>query len=100
VVDRAGNGALLRQRFVHRAGHCAFTPAEMITAVQVLMNRITTGSWHDSAIGSAALNHEAAALGPTFNVFSVNGKLVPTAPAFAHFTPPPYLRPFDLGPAS
>ena len=39
VVDRAGNGAKLAQIFVHRAGHCAFTPAETITAVQTL----TTG---------------------------------------------------------
>ena len=31
------NGALLRQIFVDRAGHCAFTPAETITAVQVLL---------------------------------------------------------------
>src|SRR6202041_1157450 len=27
VVDRDGNGNLLRQIFVNRAGHCAFTPA-------------------------------------------------------------------------
>jgi pimeloyl-ACP methyl ester carboxylesterase len=94
VVDRAGKGALLRQRFVHRAGHCAFTPAETITAVGVLMQRLNTGSWHDSAIGAAALNSQAAALGPTFNVFSVNGKVQPVAPAFVHYVPPPYLRPF------
>ena len=34
VVDRDGNGNLLRQIFVARAGHCAFTPAETITAIQ------------------------------------------------------------------
>ena len=28
VVDRAGNSDQLRQIFVARAGHCAFTPAE------------------------------------------------------------------------
>jgi hypothetical protein len=26
-----------------------------------------------------------------------NGQVVPTAPAFIHFTPAPYLRPFSLG---
>ena len=46
VVDRAGRGNLLRQVFVHRAGHCAFTPAETITAVQVLLNRLHTGYWN------------------------------------------------------
>jgi hypothetical protein len=46
VVDRAGNGALLRQIFVARAGHCAFTPAETITAVQTLENRLSTGRWN------------------------------------------------------
>src|SRR4029077_19486432 len=46
VVDRDGNGDLLRQVFVHRAGHCTFTPAETITAVQTLENRLSTGQWH------------------------------------------------------
>jgi len=46
AVDRAGRGNLLRQVFVHRAGHCAFTPAETVTAVQTLENRLATGRWH------------------------------------------------------
>ena len=33
IVDLAGNGNFLRQTFVSRAGHCAFTPAETIAAV-------------------------------------------------------------------
>jgi hypothetical protein len=100
VVERAGKGALLRQRFVHRAGHCAFTPAETITAVRVLLHRLNHGAWHDSAIGAAALNRRAAALGPTYNVFSVNGKVQAVPPAFVHYVPPPYLRPFDRRGAS
>ena len=46
VVDRAGRGDLLRQIFVNRAGHCAFTPAETITAVQTLESRMSTGRWN------------------------------------------------------
>src|SRR5215813_11504170 len=42
AVDRAGDGAALQQIFVHRAGHCAFTPAETITAVQALVRRLDT----------------------------------------------------------
>jgi len=38
VVRSAGNSRLLRQIFVARAGHCAFTPAETIAAVQVLLS--------------------------------------------------------------
>jgi pimeloyl-ACP methyl ester carboxylesterase len=96
AVDRAGNGNLLRQLFVSRAGHCAFTPAETVTAMQVLLNRLTTGSWNVPA--PAAMNSDAAALGPQFNIYEVGGSVVPTAPAFTSYTPAQYLRPYDLVP--
>ena len=44
------NGATIR------AGHCAFTPAETITAVQVLVSRLDTGRWDLSALDPASLN--------------------------------------------
>jgi pimeloyl-ACP methyl ester carboxylesterase len=97
VVRHAGNTSLLRQIFVHRAGHCAFTPAETITAARALLHRLKTGHWTGSALKPASLNSHAAALGPRFNIFLSNGQVVPTAPAFIHFTPAPYLRPFNLG---
>ena len=98
VVHHAGNAALLRQIFVHRAGHCAFTPAETITAARVLLHRLSTGHWTGTATNPASLNNKAAALGPKFNIFAVSSsQVVPTAPAFIHFTPAPYLRPFSLG---
>jgi len=98
VVRQAGNTSLLRQTFVHRAGHCAFTPAETITAAGVLLNRLDTGHWTGSALLSASLNSRAAALGPQFNIFqNSSGKLVHTTPAFIHFRPARYLRPFSLG---
>jgi pimeloyl-ACP methyl ester carboxylesterase len=97
VVDRAGNGNLLRQIFVSRAGHCTFTPAETITAVQTLLNRLSTGHWNVPR--PAGLNTEAASLGPQLNVFTSGGSLVATPPAFTSYTPPRYLRPFDLPPA-
>src|SRR5580700_407212 len=106
VVDRDGNGNLLRQIFVNRAGHCAFTPAETITAVQTLLNRLATGHWNVPS--PAGLNSEAAALPSTDNVYirtttnsdgTSTTTLVPTAPAFISYTPAQYLRPFDLPPA-
>ena len=84
VVDRAGNGDLLRQIFVARAGHCTFTPAETVTALNVLLNRLDTGHWNVPSPGG--LNAGAAALG-TLNV---------APPAFTSFRPTQYLRPFDL----
>jgi pimeloyl-ACP methyl ester carboxylesterase len=106
VVRRAGNARLLRQIFVNRAGHCAFTPAETITAVQVLLNRVSTGRWDARALQPASLNAAAAALGPEYNIYTAQGSTCPvgspvdgvcaTAPAFVPFRPARYLRPFDL----
>jgi hypothetical protein len=83
----------LRQTFVHRAGHCEFTPAETITALQTLELRLATGKWKDLTVSD--LNGEAAALGPVFNVIGVNGSLVPAPPAYLKFEPRQFLRIFD-----
>jgi pimeloyl-ACP methyl ester carboxylesterase len=98
AVRRAGDSHLLRQIFVHRAGHCAFTPAETITAARALLHRLATGHWSKAGLRPGTLNKRAAGLGPTYNVFSVNGKTVATPPAFLHYRPAPYPRPFDLAP--
>jgi pimeloyl-ACP methyl ester carboxylesterase len=97
VVDRAGDGRLLRQIFVHRAGHCAFTPAETITAARTLLRRLNTGHWNAAALRPASLNRQAARLGPTYNIFQVGKKVVAVPPAFIRFRPAPFLRPFDQG---
>jgi len=94
VVDRVDdNRRLLRQTFVDRAGHCAFTPAETVAAVETLLKRLETGSW--PSIEANLLNGDAGALGPDFNIFEVGTTIVSTPPAFIDFTPGPYLRPFD-----
>ncbi|MGN6794041.1 MAG: alpha/beta hydrolase family protein [Streptosporangiaceae bacterium] len=98
VVRRAGRAFLLRQVFVSRAGHCAFTPAETITAAQRLLHRMLTGHWQDSSLTPGSMDSTAADLGPNFNIFSSGGKIVPVAPAFTAFQPTQYPRPFDLGP--
>jgi hypothetical protein len=96
IVDAAGNGNLLRQIFVNRAGHCAFTPAETITAVQTLENRLSTGTWNIPS--PAAMNSQAAALGATYNIYASGSTVTPTAPAFVSYSPAKYLRPFNLLP--
>jgi pimeloyl-ACP methyl ester carboxylesterase len=93
VVDEADNGEFLRRTFVHRAGHCTFTPAETIAAVQTLINRLDTGRWRD--LDPSDLNNAATALGPTFNIFGTSQGVVPVPPAFIEFDPSRYLRPFD-----
>ncbi|HVH71629.1 MAG TPA: hypothetical protein VNB49_11015 [Candidatus Dormibacteraeota bacterium] len=94
VVREEGNGQFLRRTFVSRAGHCTFTPAETIAAVQTLLARLETGKWPD--VDASNMNTTATTLGPAFNVFpSPQGKLVPVSPGFVDFKPARYLRPFD-----
>jgi hypothetical protein len=94
VVRAAGDSNLLRQIFVHRAGHCAFTPAEEVTAFHMLINRLNTGTW-DNSTNPDLLNQEATALGPTYNVLPPKYvQVVP--PAFLTYHPAPFLRPYDV----
>jgi pimeloyl-ACP methyl ester carboxylesterase len=86
VVQAAKGQQLLREAFVHRAGHCTFTPAETISALQALVGRLDTGKW---STDPDSLNAAAAALGSTLNTAS---------PGFLAVDPTPFLRPYDLGP--
>ena len=88
VVRSAGDSSLLRQVFVHRAGHCTFTPAETLTAFQTLIHRLDTGKWDDTT-DPDLMNQEAAALGSTLNV---------APPSFLNFRPTRFLRPFPSNP--
>ncbi|HKV87555.1 MAG TPA: prolyl oligopeptidase family serine peptidase [Candidatus Dormibacteraeota bacterium] len=93
VVSAADNGAMLRQVFVNRAGHCAFTPAETIAAFEALLKRIDTGQWDEAALKPAPLNSAAADQRPgasTIFGFSFD-------PSFVSYTPAKYPRPFARG---
>jgi pimeloyl-ACP methyl ester carboxylesterase len=84
AVNAAGDGALLRQTFVARAGHCTFTSAETIAALDALVSRLNSGTW--SGLEPGTLNAVAAALGPTYNR---------NPPAFSAFAPGPFLRTYN-----
>lgn len=85
VVASAGDSSRLRQVFVHRAGHCSFTPAETISAFQTLVQRLDKGHWRGT--DPADMNADANALGSALNV----------APAsFISFHPGQFLRRFDV----
>jgi pimeloyl-ACP methyl ester carboxylesterase len=96
VVAAAGKQGLLRQTFVHRAGHCAFTPAETIAVVQAMLSRLDSGHWDDAALQPAVLNAAALAQGQGAN--SIFGFSLP--PSFVAFKPGPYPRPFSKGSAA
>jgi hypothetical protein len=85
VVASQGNSSLLRQMFVHRAGHCAFTPAETVAAFNTLVFRIDLGRWDNSTL-PGLMNLKAIALGSTLNT---------APPAFIKFQPTVFLRPFN-----
>jgi len=89
VVRAAGKQDLLRQMFVHRAGHCAFSAAETIALIQQMIKRLDTGQWDEAALQPAALNAGAQALGDTYQ--TVGGFFI-TPPAFTTFAPGPYPR--------
>ncbi|HZU45392.1 MAG TPA: prolyl oligopeptidase family serine peptidase [Terriglobales bacterium] len=93
VVRRAHNNPLLRELFVHRAGHCEFSPAETLVAFGALSLRVATGHWPE--LEPQDLNFVANLLGPQFNVIFVNQAPVPAAPSFFEFEPASFLRPFD-----
>ena len=84
VVASAGDSSLLRQVFVHRAGHCTFTPAETVAAFQTLVERIDKGRWQGT--DPTDLNADATAQG---------GLNVEPA-SFMHFHPGQFLRRFDV----
>ena len=81
AVKGAHDQALLRREFVYRAGHCAFTPAEEIAALQALVARLKTGKW--GGLEPAKLNAVAQALGSSYN---------PYPPEYVKYAPGPYLR--------
>ncbi|MGA9354803.1 MAG: hypothetical protein WBV46_14020 [Terriglobales bacterium] len=93
TAKEGGNQAFVRDLFVHRAGHCTFTPAETVTAVQALFARLASGKW--KSLTPTALNTEATDLGTDFNYLYLNNEYVYTAPAFETYKSPQFLRPFD-----
>ena len=93
TAHAAGDAAQLREVFVHRAGHCEFTPAETITAFQALVARMNSGKW--KGLSASLLDEEAAALGSQFNVLDVNNQIVQVSPAYEKYHSAMFLRPFD-----
>lgn len=99
AVAGAHRSTLLRQLFVHRPGHCAFTGAETITALNVLLARIDGHPWQDTR-DAATLNAQATGLGPALNTISPapGAPSIPAPASFVATSPSVFLRPFILPP--
>jgi pimeloyl-ACP methyl ester carboxylesterase len=84
AAQSAGDAQDLRRLFIHRAGHCAFTPAEEVTSLHALVRRLDLGHWGD--LSPAILNTQAKMLGKTLNL---------APPAYDAYTPAPFLRVYN-----
>jgi pimeloyl-ACP methyl ester carboxylesterase len=96
AVQGAGKLDRLRQLFVHRAGHCAFSAAETIMAIEAIVARVESGNWGGPALAPGTLNDGAASLGDSYQ--TVGGFFI-SPPAFENYTPGGYPRPFPKGSA-
>jgi hypothetical protein len=91
-VRRYGDPSGLRQLFVGRATHCAFSAAEEIVALQTLLHRIESGAW--PSVDPGRLNARAGEFADTYhNVYNYPTGDAVRPPAFTHFTPSIPLRP-------
>jgi pimeloyl-ACP methyl ester carboxylesterase len=84
-VRAHGDSALLRQVFVDRPGHCAYSDAEIAAMVTALQYRLDTGRWADAAT-PRTLNVSADLIAARDGLNRGDG-------AFSAFTPDPMLRP-------
>lgn len=95
VVQQAGNSQMLRQLFINRSGHCAFTDAETLAGLHVLLFRIDHSFW-SNLTDPDTMNSVAASYGSAYNIipapFSLNG----VAPAYIPYQPAVYLRPYTI----
>ncbi len=90
VVNEADNQDDLRQLYVRRGGHCTFSFAEVLTALEALISRIETGVWPD--LTPEALNGVTEQRRPEANVLPTGD---PVEARFFQFEPSPFSRPFD-----
>jgi hypothetical protein len=92
VVHKAGKDSLLRQAWVKRAGHCNFTTAETIAALQTLIRRLDTGEWRGT--DAKSLSELAASLPLAYDdLFGPGTQFF--QPSFSEYVSAVFLRPYD-----
>jgi pimeloyl-ACP methyl ester carboxylesterase len=94
-VHTSGKDSFFRSSFTRRAGHCQFTAAEQIAALQTLEERIDGGTWNATP---EALNRRASALGLDGQIDYAGGRkgadAISAKPSalFVSFEPAAFLR--------
>ncbi|MFI6094750.1 alpha/beta hydrolase family protein [Lentzea sp. NPDC051213] len=92
-VRKHGHPDRLRQLYVDRGDHGAFSAADEILALQGLSTKVETGRWPDLRTGK--LNAQAATFTQqqqtVFDIYTFTDKVMP--PAFTDKQPPRQLRP-------
>ncbi|MBP2329195.1 dienelactone hydrolase [Kibdelosporangium banguiense] len=92
-VRRHGHPERLRQLYVDRGDHGAFSAADEILALQGLLTKVETGRWPD--LRTNTLNARAATFTQqqqtVFDIYTFADKVMP--PAFTDQQPPRQLRP-------
>src|SRR6185312_11148547 len=58
-VRDSGDARLLRQGYVARQGHCAFTPNEVLAGLHAVEYRVGTGRWGDTSAAALAAGQPA-----------------------------------------
>jgi hypothetical protein len=86
TIRHAGKNSLLRQAFVDRAGHCNFTVAENIAAIEAMNQRLETGKW-----GAVATTSNLQRTATSLGLDGAN---------FAEFRPDEFINDRDWTPAS
>ncbi|MBA2719251.1 MAG: prolyl oligopeptidase family serine peptidase [Chloroflexi bacterium] len=97
AIAAFGKSGQLRELWIHRSGHCQFTAAEQIVAIETLLARLDDNPWPSTT--AADLNERAAALGSEYNRFvGVSSEFRGQEVAkFSDFEVPLFLRNFNAG---
>lgn len=92
-VRRNGEPASLRQMYVNRGSHCAFSAADEITALETLLAKADTDRWPstDPRTLNRSVGRHQPELQQVLDLATFEKKTVP--PAFTRFTPSRFPRP-------
>ena len=90
LVSRAGNPSMLKELFVSRGGHCAFSDAETIAGLQTLLQRIEAGRWPDTS--PAAMNARVAKAGRAYQQSAPLAYTITDSGRFVDYDPVPVPR--------
>jgi len=85
LVAGSGSPSDLRQLYVSRAGHCAFSDGEIIAGFRSLVARLGSGRWPNTS--PAAMNHLAVAAPAALATTAPLGYAISGPPRFTTFTP-------------